>query len=148
MYWAKQRASLPVSMGSSTTSHVGSSMVAGRPASLAAFWISAGAMSDPPTMYSLLSSSPTVRYPFIPMKRATAPNTISTAPEMNPPISQTLLPFIALPPDGFLRALGSSLVDGDARAIGRSAPTRCGELREPPVPFVHSGLRSRARFRS
>ncbi len=43
------------------------SMVAGSEASLAAFLNLGRGMSDPPTICSLPSSSPTVCYPLIPM---------------------------------------------------------------------------------
>ena len=58
MYCEKQRASSPVSIGSSATSQSGAST--SRPASSIPGWMASGDMSSLPTMFSRASSSLTV----------------------------------------------------------------------------------------
>src|SRR4029453_1439634 len=70
------------------------------PAHWSAYFATAGSSLVPKVIPSCLMLSRTVVYPFTPMKIATAPKTISTAPARNPPLSQYRLNFIALPPAG------------------------------------------------
>ena len=72
-------------IGWSATLHVGSEMVAGRPASLASAAIAVGFMSAEPVIASSFRLSETVERPFTPMTIATTPNTINTAAAMKPP---------------------------------------------------------------
>ena len=93
MYWAKQRASLPFSIGCSATSHEGAATF-WRPASFMATVIAAGLMSAEPTIFSRVSSSPTVFRALMLMTSAPTPNTIMMTPAMMPPISSALRPVI------------------------------------------------------
>ena len=89
MYCEKQRASEPVSIGSSATSQEGA-LHRSRPASSIPGWIAAGLMSGEPTICSRLSSSLTVLRASTLMKSAPMPNAISTTPASIPPYSKIL----------------------------------------------------------
>src|SRR5689334_1122233 len=65
-------------------------MVAGRPAFWPSALMAAGVMSGVPVICSALMLSITVLRPLTPMKMATTPNAIRTAPATNPPISNSL----------------------------------------------------------
>ena len=93
MYFAKQRASPPVSIGCSATSHEGAATF-WRPASFIAAVMAVGFMSGEPTICSALSSSLTVLRALMLMTRAPMPNAIMRTPAMMPPISRTFRPVI------------------------------------------------------
>ena len=78
MYCAKQRASEPVSIGSSATSQLGASTVSF--ASSIPGAIPSGLMSGEPTIFSCESSSSTVFFPAIPIAIVAIPKMIRTTP--------------------------------------------------------------------
>ena len=78
MYFAKQRASDPVVIGSSATSQSGASTVSF--ASSIPGAIPSGLISGEPTIFSCESSSSTVFFPTIPIAIVPTPNTIKTTP--------------------------------------------------------------------
>jgi hypothetical protein len=62
----------------------------------ASFLIAAGVMSGVPVIFSCFRLDDTVELPLTASTIAAIPNTISTAPAMNPPISRTF--FMVIPP--------------------------------------------------
>ena len=93
MYCAKQRASLPFSIGWSATLHVGAATFF-RPASVIATLMAVGFMSAEPTICSAVTSSLTVFRALMLITSAPTPNAIMSVPAMIPPISRILRPVI------------------------------------------------------
>ena len=93
MYWAKQRASLPFSIGWSATLQVGAATFF-RPASVIATLMAVGFMSAEPTICSAVTSLLTVFRALMLITSAPTPNAIMSVPAMIPPISRILRPVI------------------------------------------------------
>src|SRR5262245_10444894 len=101
------------------------------PAHWLAYLATAGSSAAPNVIPSALIESRVVESPLAPMKIATTPKRINKPPARNPPISQTLLRFIAPPPGEqciswtvqvFSRAGGWT--SGDRRAARAAEPRR------------------------
>ena len=130
MYWAKQRASVPVSICWLATSHDGTATSL-RPASFMAFVMSVGFMSAEPTICCCLSSSLTVLRALTLITSAPMPNAIMRTPAMMPPISRALRTVIDsyLPVDfgSHTEPWYAVVVSGQgAGGIGASTPLRYG----------------------
>src|SRR6476620_5606789 len=106
MYWPKQRAREPESIGLFATEHDGIGAFF-RPALAASARMAAGVMSAVPVIFCCLSESLTVDWPFTPMTIATTPKTIRTRPAIRPPISNNLRISISFDED-FLLAVDRS----------------------------------------
>ena len=102
MYWAKQRASAPVSIFWSATLHDGIGTFL-RPASCTAFWISIGLISAEPTMSSRFNSVVTVLRASTPRAIEPTPKAIMTTPATSPPILRILCMSMVLSACGGVR---------------------------------------------